>query len=453
MEVLSYDKIEYIYRTISPNQKHDHGSRITHYALYFLISILLLSSCQKEEVSLNNFRIDYPEPTPKEVDEFLHKISLIFKDLSKNESFVEGIKTLAATSKKEKSILLVPNLDFKFFHQGEEVTLETYLQPDQQLSNRSGTGLIDELLSIAPTTQITLYSPEGRDPSLWGTTSIPSVGYHSLQDPDFVKVFKSDEEYENISYFKSPQDEFLVVNHSEQLVSTNQIESSALSVYVLDQIDLLFSANGIDYYLESAYQDARNNAVIYALRNGSGPFGPFGPDGPDGPPLGPRSGDCDRDKNELKDRLTKFKFASEVEYKNAKDGWFNDYLEMRVDIVFAKANGTIGSLVKTFSVDQKDVKNLEWHALDLEILRWNPDEYGSAMKYLWSEKDLGSGTSTTTIVIESKDSNGNTTTITQEYTRPKNIYDLSESLVEYCDAVNNGEEYNTGKLLFEIDLD
>lgn len=140
---------------------------------------------------------------------------------------------------------------------------------------------------------------------------------------------------------------------------------------------------------------------------------------------------CDRDF-QSKDKLHRMKFNSKLVFNDAKDGWFNNDMEIQVDILFGKQNGSISKLRKIFNKSQKSMKGLDWTSLNSEIVTWDKSIYGDIMLYSWLEDD-GGGTTTTTSTWTSKYDDNNTVTHSYSYNIPRNHYNLGESIVEYCD--------------------
>jgi argininosuccinate synthase len=153
--------------------------------------------------------------------------------------------------------------------------------------------------------------------------------------------------------------------------------------------------------------------------------------------------------------LFKFKLNSKSVYKDAKDGWFNNDMEIRVDILFGSSNGAVSNLVKYLNVRQSDIKNEQWVSFNGEVVNWDKNVWGNAMKYSWLEDDENGSTKITynwSSEFEDED-NGTTESVSYsaEVTIPRDLYMFGESVVEYCDNKNgNYYSYSTGRLTFEV---
>ena len=178
-------------------------------------------------------------------------------------------------------------------------------------------------------------------------------------------------------------------------------------------------------------------------------------------------GPSDRDQNTSKDYLHSFKLkdCDTWGYVNQKEAVKEGkYFEFKVFIIFAQANGTIGNLTKTKAIKKKKLRKKTWifwckHTLwydfqpDLEIVTWNPNTYGDAMKYGWTEEDP-SATLEKSYSVESKfkiDSVAFTVSGDRQVQIKEEDDILGESVVEYCDDTDgNGTLYTTGDVEFYV---
>jgi len=190
--------------------------------------------------------------------------------------------------------------------------------------------------------------------------------------------------------------------------------------------------------------------------------------GPFCPPCEVYNGFCgelaDRDVNPSKDYLHKFKFADCISYKKIKELREGKRYEMRVDIIFANENGEVTDLQKTKRVHKRDL--VETNAIgwcigtkyydfdpDLDIVTWNIEDYGNAMKYIWSESDPGNETEyefgIKTVIPVGQIPLPVTASVNLKFTNEDDM--LGESVVEYCDNTEGeGTAYSTGDIAFYV---
>ncbi len=163
-----------------------------------------------------------------------------------------------------------------------------------------------------------------------------------------------------------------------------------------------------------------------------------------------KSSGCDRDRRAGKDKIKRVKFNNKTAFNNAKDGWFDGGLELKLTVFFGQANGAISQISKNFYTREKDMKTTKWLNLDVEIVNWDKTIYGDAMLYSWVEEDPGDPVEIKSGFTSKFDDN-----TTQSFEIKKTVTDkddiLGESVVEYCDATGGyGHLYNTGTVQFQV---
>lgn len=307
----------------------------------------------------------------------------------------------------------------------------------------------------------------------------------------------------------------LVIKPSESLISINKrtmVGSDGTSYSnvseIISRVTPLFTTTSVDVYSKGSIEDITNivalipedgwddflwcdNGVQDPWEEGVDCGGPFCPPcisdatcndgiqngyetgvdcgGPFCEPCETYNGVCgyqaDRDVNASKDYLHKFKLADCATYKGIKEFLIEGkYLEFRIDIVFANANGAISSVKKTKTIHKNDVKEggflksckkTIWYDFspDIDVIYWDDETYGDAMKYVWSEEDSGVEIKIP-ITIKSKFK-----LFGQEFEvsggielKFKDKDDLlGEAVVDYCDNTDgSGTMYNTGDVYFFV---
>jgi len=255
---------------------------------------------------------------------------------------------------------------------------------------------------------------------------------------EFIPAYDSKGNYFELSPEIQPKEVVIVISENERLIGLSNSEKSLIECAEFRDLPPYFATSQSSFYLKKEYYDALN---VCALKDSNKNTGHSSE----------RTSvyNCDRYINYSRDNLHRMKFNSKSVYKDAKDGWFNNDLEIRVDILFGTQNGAITKVTKYFNKSQSTMKSLDWTGLDVKIVTWNKSTYGDAMLYSWMEDDAG-GTSTTSLSWTSN-YNGVTTTHTHSYSIPKDHYPLGESIIEWCDDTSgDGYTYNTGRMQFQI---
>lgn len=297
---------------------------------------------------------------------------------------------------------------------------------------------LESLTSNHPLTQVAVYVPNDGSLDEWDEENfVPLVAYvPSGTAPGEIPAYNQDGQQITLSVDNAPDEVVVVISQNERVIEIERGTFGNGRVACSGPIPLM-SDDTYDYFIKEDYY----NSLADCGGGGSGGSGGTG---------GGSSSGCDRDSNSSKDYLHQMKFNSSSVYKDAKDGWFNNDLEIRVDILFASQNGAINHLVKYFNKSQSTMKSLNWTGITSEIVTWDKSSWGDAMKYSWREDD-GDGTRTTTFTWTSKYDDNNTVTHSASVTTPKNSYPLGESIVEYCDVTSgDGFTYNTGRMQFRV---
>jgi hypothetical protein len=306
-------------------------------------------------------------------------------------------------------------------------------------SARTTTSLIDSLTEYYPLLQVAVIVPEEDSLENWNTTESLLVAYVPLTDSiEFIPAYDSEGNYIELSANVQPNETVIVISQNERLIGLTTTETSGIECSDFHDLSPYFQTGYYSFYLKEEYYAALNVCAFADATsdtdNSSGRIAAI----------------CDRDSKSTKDNLHQMKFNSTSVYKDAKDGWFNNDMEIRVDILFGKQNGSITKLTKYFNKSQSTMKKLSWTGLNAEVVTWDKSVYGDAMLYSWLEDD-GDGSTTTTSSWNSKYDDNNTVTLTATYSIPKKNYNLAESIVEYCDNTDgDGYTYNTGRMQFRV---
>lgn len=173
---------------------------------------------------------------------------------------------------------------------------------------------------------------------------------------------------------------------------------------------------------------------------------------------------CDRDRKSGKDQLVKMIFRNLTAFRNAREGWFQNKMEIRCHIFLGDGDGNLSTLVKPLSRRETDFKDCgmfsgchaKWVGMYSEIVTWDKSTYGDRMKYMWSEYDGTGSTISSEVSFSSKFTNettGRETTITSKttFSYKSDDYLLGDSMVEYCDNTDGeGYQYNTPDISFFV---
>ncbi len=348
------------------------------------------------------------------------------------------------------NFLLIPHLrdNILINNRDSYLNLSSLLQLESSSNKRSGEmSLLDSIQAYYPLIQIAVSELEEGLTEGWDVQGQePIIAYVPTNIVnDIIPAFNNQGEYVELSASNSPKELVIIISENERVIEVsrnNQINNFRALNGRCPILDPVFQSNEYDYFLKTEYYDALACELI-PIDGGGGSGG------------GTPQNYCNRDRSTSKDRTYRLKLNSSTVYKDAKDGWFNNDLEFRVDILFGQKNGTISNLTKYFDAKQKDVKDLQWLNIDAELVNWNIETYGDAMLFTWLEDDAGGTTKNTfnwSSKFEDKEA-GTTETVgfSSEITIPKSHYPFGQSIVEYCDNKNGAYyTYNTGRLQFQI---
>lgn len=309
---------------------------------------------------------------------------------------------------------------------------------------------MDQLAEIHPLVQIAL--PQLNDPLMdWDPEQeIPLVAYVPVEQPtDTLQAFDVDGNLYEISGSEPPMELVIVVSENERTEIMEAWRADEL-VSSLDpqrqipgcsppELELLKT----DYftYLPAG---AMPSCDLPSVENDV-------PLPPPPPPPGP----CDRDNNNLKDKLYRMKFTNINAYHGANE-WFDGGQDIAVEIYYLPPNTTTPTKLvsKLIQGSDGDFRSCDWlgfncwtiwKSTNTEIVTWDPAVYGNKMLYNWREKDSGS-------VINLSISGsyfGVNGSASLAITNGDDL--LGESIVEYCDhTVGTPTSYDTGSVQFEV---
>lgn len=321
--------------------------------------------------------------------------------------------------------------------------------------------LLRKLQKAYPLMQVFLFSPEGKSAKDWDPkTFTPKVGY-ALEE-DFSKgkigVYDQNGNFQYIS--SSPDDEpdeymIIVMINERTVFSPKELGSERKNINLcpieyMAEIDEGYIYEAPDYY---SFLDCGDNP--------SPPPFPPSPE-PDPVPMSHCS-NADRDSNNDPDHLSRFRLESFDRLDYIKQGFWDTNFEFRVVVVFASSNNSVATTRETIWATGDDLvdrytfrrNSVNWINANRRVITWDEDAQGINMNYQWFEIDGGGDPIEITGSIENEveNSDGTTTTVELGYTIPTddNDDDIGWDTVEYCDDTDGeGEEYNTGFIVFHV---
>lgn len=173
---------------------------------------------------------------------------------------------------------------------------------------------------------------------------------------------------------------------------------------------------------------------------------------------------CDRDRKNGKDQLLKMKFRNLTAFRNAREGWFDNKMEIRCYIFLSDDGGNSSSLVKPLTRRETDFKDCgifsgckaKWVNMSTEVVTWDKADYGNRMKYMWMEYDGSGSTISTEISFNTKFVDEDTKRETSVGAKTtlnfkSDDYLLGDAMVEYCDNTDgDGYMYSTPDIYFYV---
>lgn len=322
-------------------------------------------------------------------------------------------------------------------------------------SNRSSNEIqsfLDSLSKEYPLLQISVPSLENLSVNDWDVENfqpliaVVPTDYNSLQT---IPAFDNDGNQINLATQEEPTQLVIVISENERVVALEKSfeQGKTQLVDCEKQLVLLYENDTYEYYYRSDYYDAINSCA------GGGAGGGSGGGGGSGPVI------CDRDRKTSRDVLNKMIFNDMTQLRRVKE-WFDGGLDIEINIFFATPNGAISKVTKFISGRDHDFQDCpwfscspEWFGINTEVVTWDKALYGSAMLYIWIEKDGGSTSTVSSGLSTTFDNNGIKTTLntTVSYTKQADDDPLGESIVEYCDNTDgSGEQYTTGRIKFHV---
>lgn len=343
-------------------------------------------------------------------------------------------------------ILVASSLDNKInstLLKSSDITLREYFEFLINTSNLKSTNsgldlsFIDSLIIKYPLLQISI--PEISDSSTenWDAIKmIPLVTF--LPDDyneDYTQQLLAYDVYGNehyISATEEPSCPVIVISQNERLEIDNDIpQSSFNSVY--------FRNNYFTYIIPSVIEDNNNELIDLNLKSTNSNY--------------------DRDLNTGRDVLWKGRFVNKSAFRRV-EGWPAGKPEFTVIIAYidrSSGTPTAASLTKILSdggwIKRYVVKTeLKTKTINVPIMSWLKERYGSDMKYTWIEKDKnGSGSVEVNTVVTTKYEDNTTITSTVKCTIDDNDEQAGEAIVQYEDnADGDGTEYSTGIVRFWV---
>lgn len=299
---------------------------------------------------------------------------------------------------------------------------------------------LDSLAKFHPLLQVFIPEFSEENHRIHGTDYLVAYVPRNMEN-NVIPAYDKSGNYYELSSINQPEVPVIVVSENERVTVISKDFKPNSKILTCPIIaDAIYENDDYYYYNTKDVYDSQNLCV------GDGGDGNI-----DGAPVDPS---CDRDSNNSKDKLNRLKFNSMEDFR-AINEWFDGGQEIEVTITFAKANGNLTKVKKFFTGADRDFKDCGvfncdpvWFDLgDAEILSWDETIYGSAMLYVWIEKDPGnpieiSNSFTSTFPSTSGGpSTSITTSVKQTITDEDD--ELGEAIVEYCDmTTGEGYEYN-----------
>lgn len=313
--------------------------------------------------------------------------------------------------------------------------------PNHRTAPLTANALAKEL----PLMQISIPALEQADAGNWDTeTTVPLVAYIPSDTNEGIPAYDAVGNESILSATDEPAELVVVVGENERLVplpsgTDEQGDHSVFACSAKIEADPYYRSGFYDYYFTNDYFEAINRCEINRLAD-------------DLPPQQTLA-TCDRDTRQKKDELNKMIFVSRNAFQKVSE-WFDGGLDIEVTIFFANANGAVARVMKALHGKDHEFNNCsifkcvpEWFEIEAEIITWDKSIYGTAMLYIWFEKDPGNTTTYTTSFSSSFNLNGVTTTAVNSVSVSTTDKDdpLGEAIVEYCDpADGDGTLYTTG---------
>jgi len=208
------------------------------------------------------------------------------------------------------------------------------------------------------------------------------------------------------------------------------------------------------YVLRADYFEAQNECTLieigYPISGGSGGSGS-------------NEENCDRENNNEKDNFHKLIFKDMRNLKKA-ESWLAGNFEMRLIIVLGNKNlESFTTLNKYFVDNRKSYRGcawfncwLRWNVVNIELLTWDKDVFGSHMKYLLYEENPTHQKKDVEISLTT--SFDDVTSVSGKVEIELNAgrygngdYELGEAIVEYCDNTDgDGYKYDSGEMYFYV---
>lgn len=411
-----------------------------------IISFVLIG-CQKEDGLLNN-------PNDNQLSEIYVAKNKIAKEVAKNLALKMSSKNLREFIKKEAMKTFDGDYNFlvgtskekkiQLYKSSENATFGNIISNSYSKAKSAKNTLLDSIESLFPLLQVAVTELEEGTVDSWDIDNhVPLVAYVPFgRKDDIIPAFDSEGNLIELSATEPPDELVIVISENERLIGIKKGNFKSITPCI-NELAVEYSTPESNYYLKEDYYDARNKCIF-----------------DDGGSTGGSGGGavtCDRDRKTQKDNLYRMKFNSMADYRNAKDGWFNNDLEIELHIFLGRKDKTFSELIKYKTGKQNEFKDCGvfsgcetvWFNFNTEIVTWDKSLYGDAMLYAWYEDD-GGGTTEMSVSFSTKFEDVSVG-ITGKYTIPKENDKLGQSIVEYCDNTDgNGYTYDTGSIKFQV---
>ena len=311
--------------------------------------------------------------------------------------------------------------------------------------------------STSPLLQISIPELQGANADSWNTgNEVPLIAYvpEKIKN-DIIPAYDTAGNYIPLSASTPPNRLVIVVSQNERVYA---LENKLFDNNARRECDMYQRMNPVleteryRYVLTDDYYEAQNFCQPISSKPPTGGGG------------GNSNSNCDRDRKNGKDQLVKMKFRNLTAFRNAREGWYDNRMEIRCYIFLSDKDGNLSTLVKPLTRRESKFKDCglfsgckaTWVDMSTEIVTWDKAEYGNRMKYMWIEHDGKGNTINSEISLNTKFTDEDTkreTNITSKTTLTYNSDDylLGDSMVEYCDNTDGeGYQYSTPDIFFYV---
>lgn len=436
------------------------------------LCLTLFVSCESElqPISIDIKEDLYKPITQAEIAAFTTQLSVLFSD--------RELKSLLISSMREDEFdnhhILLAKLANETVSKNKDQRVSIFSDLFTGLEN--DVNLFDKVLSSFPLAEIKLVRP-------WSLQQLDSLDHKipiayvlgndmvtNLKNERMLQTIDTSGGNSTIEAYERPSQIHLYIALAEDVKlfsKTSSVYKNAVASQCLSKADIVYENEEFVYLSNALHAEILNCLVLKKISKKPSVRG----EKTNFPcPLSAR------EQNENRDQLKSFKFESREAVDKAFAGettFGSGEAELQCIITISNPDGTTFTLLKTKTVRLSDVRQKRLFGryrlltvnMNTEIINWQPELFGSRMRYEWLEDDSSNNTGSNTVSFPvefptptSSDPDATTTiTVTSVINRSIADVELGSSFVEYCNNENQvpyqGQPpYNTGDLTFVIDL-